>query len=152
MQFSFTGRHLPITLRVCRSLIWTQAAFVFLAGAFVIFAAVVLGSSSAIPFHGDTLSGGRAAALGAVYVGVGVVLVYLAIELGRLTGWARNAIVFTEVFLAILLLFRSFDLSASTVINVALYVVIVVLLFVPETRRAFEGTPASAQSAGSDPA
>lgn len=143
MQISFAKRSLPITVRVCRSLVWTQAAFVLLAGAFVVFAATVFGSSNQIPFHGDTLSGGRAAALGVVYIAAGLILVYLGIELGRLTPWARNAIVFAQVFLAILLLFRSFDLSVSTVINVALYVAIVALLYVPETRRAFDRGPAA---------
>lgn len=152
MQISFAKRSLPVTLRLCRSLVWTQAAFVLLAGAFVVFAATVFGTSNEIPFHGDTLSGGRAAALGLVYMAAGAILVYLGIELGRLASWVRNAIVFAQVFLAILLLFRSFDLSVSTVINVALYVAIIVLLFVPETRRAFERAPATTQPAEPDTA
>lgn len=144
MKFTFAGPRLPMTLRVCRTLVWTQAVFVVLAGAFVVFAATVFGSENEIPFHGDTLTGGRAAALGAVYIVVGLVLVYLGVELGRLASWARNAVVFAQVFLAILLLFRSFDLSVSTLINVVLYVAIVALLFAPETRRAFEAPRVSA--------
>ncbi len=148
MPYSFAGRTLPMTVRVCRSLVWTQASFVILAGVFVVFAATVFGSSNAIPFHGDTLSGTGAAALGLVYVGAGLLLAYLAFELGRLSPWARVAIVSMEVFLAVLLLFRSFDLSLSSVINLGLEAAIVGLLFVNETRRAFEGTSADVPRPG----
>lgn len=144
MKFAFAGPKLPITLRVCRTLVWTQAVFVMLAGAFVVFAATVFGNENEIPFHGDTLTGGRAVALGVVYIVVGLVLAYLGVALGRLASWARNAIVCAQVFLAILLLFRSFDLSVSTLINVVLYVAIVVLIFAPETRRAFDTPRATA--------
>jgi hypothetical protein len=145
VQFSFAGksRNLPMTLRVCRSLVWTQAAFVILAGIFVVFASTVFGSSNSIPFHGDTLSGGRAAMLGGVYVAAGLVLIYLALELGRLASWARNAIVSVQVFLAVLLFFRSFEISVSVAINVFFYASVIALLFAPDSRRAFEGTNAA---------
>jgi hypothetical protein len=152
VEFSFAGksRNLPMTLRVCRSLVWTQAAFVVLGGVFVVFASTVFGSSNSIPFHGDTLSGTPAALLGGVYVVAGLGLMYLGVELGRLTGWARNAIVSVQVFLAVLLFFRSFELSVSVAINVFLYVAIVALLFAPDTRRALDSTqPASATRADS---
>jgi hypothetical protein len=152
VQFSFAGtsRNLPMTLRVCRSLVWTQAAFVILAGIFVVFASTVFGSSNSIPFHGDTLSGGRAAMLGGVYIVAGLALIYLAVELGRLASWARNAIVSVQVFLAVLLFFRSFEISVSVAINVFFYAAVIALLFAPETRRALEGTRASSPATAAE--
>ncbi len=139
MAFSFSGRHLPMTLRVCRALVWTQAAFTILAGIFVVLTATLFGSSNAIPFYGGTLSGGAAVMLGLVYAVAGLTLVGLGVELGRLAPVARPFIVGMQVFLAVLELFRSFELSLSTVINVALYLTIIALLFAPDTHRALEG-------------
>ena len=144
MPFNFAGPNLPMTVRVCRSLAWTQAAFVILAGVFVVLAATIFGSGNAIPFHGDTLSGTGAAALGLIYVAAGLVLAYLGFELGRLSARARVAVICLEVFLGVLLVFRSFDLSLSSLINIGLDATIVALLFLPETRRAFDGTVAHA--------
>jgi hypothetical protein len=113
-----------------------------------VFASTVFGSSNSIPFNGQTLSGGSAATLGAVYVLAGLVLIYLGVELGRLRPWSRTAIVSAQVFLAVLLLVRSFELSVSVVINVFFYAAIIGLLFAPETRRALEGTlPAATEPA-----
>jgi hypothetical protein len=154
VQFSFAGRSLPMTVRMCRSLVWTQAAFVVLGGAFVIIAATVFGGNNAIPVHGDALSGNGAVMLGFVYLVVGAVLAYLGIELGRLTPWIRNVLAGAQVFLAVLLLFRSFDLSVSTVLNVLFCAAIVGLLFAPDTRRAFEGaaSPSVGPPRTTDPA
>jgi hypothetical protein len=143
MQFSFSGRTLPMTLRVCRSLVWTEAAFTVLSGVFVVLTAAVFGSSDAIPFHGDTLSGSGAVMLGVVYIAAGSALIWLGVELGRLAPWARTVIVSMQVFLVVLELFRSFDLSLSLVINGALYVAIIALLFAPDTHRALEGAAQS---------
>jgi len=148
VPFSFAGRKLPVTVRVCRTLVWTQASFVILAGVFVVFAATVFGSSNAIPFHGDTLTGTGAAVLGLVYVAAGLVLAYLGIELGRLSPWARVAVVSMQVFLAVLLLYRSFDLSLSSVINLGLEAAIVGLLFATNARRAFDGTAVDVPRSG----
>jgi hypothetical protein len=152
VQFSFAGRRLPITLRVCRSLVWAQAAFVILGGAFVIMATTVLGSSSQIPFHGDTLTGTSALMLGLVYVAAGLALAYLGIEVGRLASWARNALVCAQVFLAVLLFFRAIDLSVSTVLNVLFCAAIVGLLFAPDTRRALAQAAYSRSAGTADPA
>lgn len=156
MQFSFAKRQpLPMTVRLCRSLVWTQGAFVILAGIFVVFAATVFGTSNSIPFHGDSLSGGRAVALGMVYIAAGVVLVYLGVELGRLSAWARTVIICLQVFLAVLLFFRSFEISISVAINVCLYAAIVGLLFAPESRAALEGSvpnPTASPTPPSEPA
>lgn len=152
MQFDFSGHRPPVTVRILRSLVWTQATFILLAGTFVIFAASVFGTSSAIPFHGDTLSGARAAALGAVYVATGAALVYLGVEVGRLVRWARNATVFAQVFVAVLLIFQSTTVSVATVIDVGLDLAILVVLFVPGTRRAFERAAVAPTEPGADTA
>lgn|ERR1017187_751403 len=143
MSFSFTGRRLPMTLRVCRSLLWAQAAYTLLAGVFVLLITTLLGSGSAVQFRDGTLSGSGSIGLGLVYVIAAVALGWLGVQLGQLKPWARPGIVSMQVFLAILQLFRAFDLSVSTVINVALVVAIVVLLFVRDTERALGG-PAQA--------
>jgi hypothetical protein len=142
MSFSFAGRGVPMTVRVGRSLLWTQAAFITLAGLFVVLVSTLFGNSNSIPFGSNTLSGGGAAMLGVVYIVAGLVVGYLGIEFGRLTPWSRTAIASVQAFLAVLLLFRSFDLSLSLVINVVLFVAILALVFAPDTRRAFaSGVP-----------
>lgn len=152
MQFSFAARSLPITVRACRSLVWAQAALVILGGAFVILATMILGSSSQIPFHGDTLTGTGALALGVVYVAAGLALAYLGTELGRLAPSTRTALVCAEVFLAVVLFFRAFDLSISTVLNVLFCAAIVGLLFAPETSRALAKAAASPSTETAGPA
>ena len=148
MRFSFASPQLPMLVRVCRALVWTQAAFVILAGVFVVFAATVFGTTNSIPFHGDTLSGSRAAILGVVYIVAGIGLTYLGIALGRLQAWSRTVIVCAQVFLAVLLFFRSPELSLSTVINVFFYASIIGLVFAPEVRRAFEAPAVTPPLAG----
>jgi hypothetical protein len=138
MQFSFSAQSLPITVRACRSLVWAQAALTMLSGVFVVLVAVLFGTSESIPFHGATVAGGGAVLLGLVYLVAGLALVWLGIELGRLAPWARTVIVSFEVFLAVVQVFRSFDLSLSLFINVALSVGIIALLFAPETQRALQ--------------
>jgi hypothetical protein len=141
MPFTFAGPALPVTLRLCRTLVWTQAAFTILGGAFILMIALMFGSSDAIPFHGEALTGTGAAMLGAVYLAAGVALAWFGTALGRLAPWARAAIVSMQVFLALLTIFRSTDLSVSLAVNVALVVAIVALLFVPDTQRALVGAP-----------
>jgi hypothetical protein len=143
MSFGFATRPLPMSLRVCRSLVWAQAAYTVMAGLFVLLITGLLGSGSAIPFHDGTLSGEGAILLGLSYVAAGLALAWLAVLLGRLVSWARAGVVSMEVFLALLQLFRAFDLSVSTVISVLLSLGIVVLLFAPGTERALGG-PAQA--------
>jgi hypothetical protein len=140
MPFSFSGPILPITVRACRSLMWAQAALTMLSGVFVVLVAVLFGTSESIPFHGATLSGGGAVLLGLVYVVAGLALVWLGLELGRLAPWARTAIVSFEMFLVVVQVFRSFDVSLSLLINVGLCIGIIALLFAPETQRALQGT------------
>jgi hypothetical protein len=137
MQFSFAGRTLPMTLRVCRSLLWAQAALTILAGVFVALVTSLLGSSDTIPFDGGALGGGGALMLGVGYIAAGLALVWLGVELRRLAPWARPVIVGMLVFLATLQVVRSFEISTSLVINVALSVTIIALLFAPDTQRAF---------------
>lgn len=152
MQFSFAGRSLPMTIRMCRSLVWTQAGLVILGGAFVILAATVFGSSNEIPFNGTTLSGTAAAALGLGYAAAGLVLAYLGVELGRLAPWSRNALVVAQVLLLVLLVLRSFDLSVSTLLNVLFCAAIVGLLFAPDSSRALDAATSSRHPASTDPA
>jgi hypothetical protein len=140
MPFSFSGPSLPITVRACRSLVWAQAALTMLSGVFVVLVAVLFGTSESIPFNGATVSGGGAVLLGLVYVVAGLALVWLGLELGRLAPWARTVIVSLEVFLAALQVVRSFNVSLSLLINIALCIGIIALLFAPETQRAFQGT------------
>lgn len=137
MPFSFAERDLPFTLRACRSLLWAQAAYMLFAGIFVLLASVVLGGT--IPFRDGTVSGSGAAMLGIVYVLAALTLTWLGLALGRRAQWVRSAIVSMEVFLAVVQLVRAFDMSLSTVINVALFVAILSLLFIPSTQRAHEG-------------
>lgn len=141
MQFSFSGRSLPMALRVCRSLVWAQAAITILAGVFVVLVVSLLGSTDTIPFRGGSLGGSGALTLGIVYLGVGLALVWLGSELRRLTHWVRPAIVGAQALLISLQLLRSLELSTSMLINVALTVAILALLFVPDTHRAFESAP-----------
>jgi hypothetical protein len=143
VPLSFAARKLPMTLRVCRTLLWTQAAITSLGGVFVVLTATLFGATNAIPFHDGTLSGGGAVALGLVYMGAGLVLCWLGVALGQLAPWALVAIVSMQVFLAVLDLYRSFDLSPSTLFNVALYIAVVALAFAPDTRRALEHAPAT---------
>lgn len=49
MQPSFAARKLPITLRVCRTLLWTQAAITILGGVFVVLTATLFGATNSIP-------------------------------------------------------------------------------------------------------
>jgi len=141
MAFSFSGRDLPLSVRVCRTLVWTQAVYTFFAGLFVVLAGTLLNGS--LPFHGGTISGGGAAVIGLVYVVVAAVLTWLGVSLGRLAPWARTGIVMVQVFLATFELLRAFDLSLSTLITVTLCALILVLLFVPDTQRVLGG-PAQA--------
>jgi hypothetical protein len=143
MPLNFSGATLPMTLRVCRTLVWTQAAVVILGGVFVVLTVALLGSSIGIPFHDGTLSGWGAAGLGATYIGAGLVLIWLGVVLGQLARWALPAIVSMQVFLAVIDLFRSFALSTSMILDVVLYVAVLALLFAPDTRRALEGSPAA---------
>jgi hypothetical protein len=137
MQFSFAGRALPMTLRVCRSLLLAQAALTILAGVFVVLVTSLLGSSDTIPFRGGALGGSGALMLGVGYIAAGLGLAWLGVELRRLAPWARPLIVGLLLLLAMLQVLRSFELSMSLVINVALSVAIIALLFAPDTQRAF---------------
>lgn len=142
VTFSFAGQMLPMSLRVCRALLWTQAAFILLGGVFVLLTAAVFGRSSSIQFHGGLVSGGGAALLGALYVSAGLVLAGLAAALARLTGWSLPAIVVVEVILACLDLVRSLDASVSTVVHLSLAVAVVLLLLTPDARHALARGPA----------
>lgn len=138
MPFSFAASHeLPMAVRVCRSLVWAQAAYLLFAGIFVLLAAVVLGGT--IPFRDGTVSSSGAVMLGIVYVLAALTLVWLGTALGRRAPWVRAAIVSAEVFVVVVQLLRSFELSLSTFITVALFVAIVALLFVPATQGSVEG-------------
>lgn len=141
-----------MTVRLCRSLVWVQAMFAVLAGLFVVAAAVLFGSGNSVPFGSSSLTGSAAAILGGVYVLAGFALVYLGVELGRLASWARTAIVSLEVFLAVLLFFRTLEFSVSIVVNVCLYVAIIGLLFAPSTSAALLNRPKPVASAGTAPA
>jgi hypothetical protein len=138
MPFSSDRPELPVSLRLCRSLLLAQAVYTLFGGAFVLLTAVLLGGNYALPFHDGTLSGSGAAMLGAVYVISAAALSGLGVALGRTSPWARPAIVGMQVFLTAVQLFRALDLSVSTVVNIALLAAIVILLFVPQTQRALD--------------
>jgi hypothetical protein len=135
MPYRFAARGVPLPLRACRSLLWAQAAYTLFAGIFVLMTAVLLGGSFSIPFRDGTLNGGGATILGVVYIVAAATLAWLAFALVRREPWATPAIAGMEVFLAALQLLRGFDVSPSTLISVALYMAILVLLFTPGTQR-----------------
>lgn len=136
MSFSFAQPALPMTLRACRALVWTQGGLVALGGVFAAFTALAFGSGDSIPFHGGSVSGGAAAAVGAVYAAAGLTLAALGTALGRCAAWCLPAIVAMEAVLAVLYALRAFDLSFSTLLNLALVAAVLVLLVSPSTRHA----------------
>jgi hypothetical protein len=144
MPFEFSGAELPLATRACRAVVWTQAGLTILGGVFILLTATLLGSSTAILFHGGALSGGVAAALGGVTICAGVALVLLGAALGRRAPWALAALLGVEALLAALVLLRAFDLSPATVLNLLLCVAAVALLVAPDTRRALAGRTTTA--------
>ena len=139
MSFSFAGPQPPLTIRICRALIWLQALLIILAGISVILAVLLFGNDNAIPFGTGTITGSGAETLGGVYIIAGLALAMIGYSVGRLMPWARIAAVSIQVFLAILLVVRSLDASVSTFINVALFVAIILLLYLPPSNTAFAG-------------
>lgn len=125
--YSFGGRNLPATIRAARALLFLEAGILVLAGAFAVIIALFLGAGNAIPFAGTTLSGVGAAALGVAYGALGLVALYFGIELGRLTGWSRNAVVGLQAALIVLFMARG-DFSASLVLSVAVCIAVSVLV------------------------
>ena len=148
MSFSFGGPQAPLTIRVCRALIWLQALLIILAGISVILAVLFFGDTDSIPFGTSTLSGSGAEILGGVYIAAGVVLAMVGIGVGRMQAWARVAVVSIQVFLAIVLVVRSLDASVSTFLNAGLFVAIVVLLYLPPSNQAFAGRTGLPRTAG----
>ena len=128
MSFSVSTPALSRSVRVCRSLVWIQAALSILTGAFVVLVTLLFGSGGSIPFAGGALTGAGAVALGAGYIAAGVVVAWLGAELGRPARWVPALLAGAEVLLTALALLRSFDLSIGTVLNVALAVAIVAIL------------------------
>jgi hypothetical protein len=126
MPSSPSARELPTAIRVCRSLLWAQAAYLLFSGIFVLLATVILGGT--IPFRGGSVSGSAAAMLGAVYVLAALTLTWLGVALGRRETWTRPAIASAEVFIIVVQLVRSFEMSVSTVVTAALVVAILALL------------------------
>src|SRR5579864_1942617 len=116
--FKFGGRTLPTTIRTARGLLFLEAGILILAGAFAIVLGLFLGAGNAIPFAGTTVSGSGAAALGVLYAALGLGALYLGVELGRLTGWSRNAVVVLQAALIVLFMARG-DFSVSMVLSVA---------------------------------
>jgi hypothetical protein len=139
MPSSPSARELPTAIRVCRSLLWAQAAYLLFSGIFVLLATVILGGT--IPFRDGSLSGSAAAMLGAVYVLAALTLTWLGVALGRRETWARPAIASAETFIIVVQLVRSFEMSVSMSISVGLFVAVTALLFLPGAERALE-TPA----------
>ncbi|MHB8717947.1 MAG: hypothetical protein ACYDAC_03520 [Candidatus Dormibacteria bacterium] len=144
MSFSFTAPRTPLILRICRTLIWVQALLIILAGISVILAVLLFGGNGSIPLGNRALSGSGAEILGGVYVGAGIGLFAIGAGVARARPWARLSAVCIQLFLAILLVARSLDVSVSTFLNAGLFIAIVVLLYLPPTRAAF-GRPASPQ-------
>lgn len=133
---------LPTTLRLCRIVLWVQAAYTVLGGVFALMAATLFAATSAIPFHGGTLSSTGAAMLGWIYVGAGTVLGTLAATLRPSRGWMFVTLVGAELFVAIVDLWRDFDLTASTLFTLAMAVSAVLLVLTATSRRALGLLPA----------
>ena len=144
--YNFGGRDLPTTIRIARALLYLEAGILVLAGVFAVILGVLLGSGDAIPFAGTTLSGQGAAFIGLLYVAMGGGAVYLAVELGRLTGWSRVAIIGLQAVLIVLFMARG-DFSISLVLSLALCIGIAVLLVSSSATAALERGKAVAPDA-----
>jgi hypothetical protein len=148
-RFNFSGRALPMTLRVARSLVLIQACLL-LSAAFVMLIAVVLGAGNSVPFAEASLSGGSAAALAVFYGALGVISAYLAVELARIAPWTRNALIGLEAVLVVLFLARG-DLSVSLVVSVVLCLAVAGLLVTSSASTAFSGGAASTTTEAAAP-
>jgi hypothetical protein len=149
-RFNFSGRALPMTLRVARSLVLIQACLLLLSAAFVMLIAVVLGAGNSVPFAGANLSGGSAAALAVFYGALGVISVSLAVDLARMAPWTRNALIGLEAVLIILFMARG-DLSISLVVSVLLCLAVAGLLVTSSASTAFSGGPAGTSTEAAAP-
>lgn len=141
-QFSFGGAKPPATIRGARALLFLQGGILVLAGAFVVVVAVLLGTGNAIPFAGSTVAGTTAVALGVFYAALGLAAVYVGIELGRLTSWARAATIGLEAVLIVLFMARG-DFSFSSVLSVAMCVGVAVLVVTTSASVALAGARAT---------
>jgi hypothetical protein len=129
---------------VATAIVFFQAAILLLAGVFVLIVALI-GSGNSIPFAGQTLSGGAAMVLGALYVGLTIAATYIGIALRRLVSWARNACVGLEAAMIVLFMAHG-DLSVNLVINLLLCLAVVGLLVAPSVTAALKAAGAASQS------
>jgi hypothetical protein len=149
-RFNFSGRALPVTLRVARSLVLIQACLLLLSAAFVMLIALVLGAGNSVPFAGASLSGGSAAALAVFYAALGAISFYLAIDLTRMAAWTRNALIGLEAVLIIMFMARG-DLSISLVVSVLLCLAVAALLVTSSASTAFSGGAATTTTEAAAP-
>jgi len=126
-QFSFAGSKAPATIRGAQTLLFLQGGLLVLAGLFVVAVSLLFGASNAIPFAGGTLSGAAAVTLGVVYGALGAAAVYIGLELGRETSWARTAAIGLEAVLIVVFMARG-DVSISSVLDVLLCVAVAALV------------------------
>ncbi|MFN2582294.1 MAG: hypothetical protein ABR498_06090 [Candidatus Dormibacteria bacterium] len=152
--FNFGGRELPPTVRSARALLYLEAGILMLAGAFAVIIGVVLGAGNAIPYAGVMITGSGAALLGVLYIALGLAATGFAVQLGRLAGWSRNAIIVLQAVLIVLFMARG-DFSFSLFLSVLLCIAVAVLLVtssasaaLSKPSRAAKREVSSAQSKG----
>lgn len=144
MLYSFGGRKLPQTVRWARALVYVEASLQIISGLFLAIVAAVLGN--AVSIGSTELSGGATLALAAGYVAIGVVLVYLGVELTRLTEWARLTLLPFQLFLGAVFILRADGQIFSIALGIGLPAAVIALLWSAQAKEAFQ-SPRSASAA-----
>jgi len=131
-------------------LLFLEAGILLLAGVFAIVLGIVLGSGNSIPFAGTTIGGQGAALIGLLYIALGGLGVYLALELGKLVSWSRTATIGLQAALIVLFMARG-DFSASMVVSVGICIAVAVLLVLPSASAALEPAVATPTTESTTP-
>lgn len=136
MTLSFAPPRLPATVRVCRALLWTQAALAVFSGIFVLLVTHLYGTSDGVSFNSGSVAGASATVLAVGYLAVAAALGAFAGALrSRVRIVVTRALVGFEVLLAAAQLYRAAGLSSSSILPVALCVAVVALILMPASRR-----------------
>ena len=145
MPFSFGGPEFPISLKITRSLVYTEASILFIIALFLVAIDVTIPNST-------TLSSGQIVGLAALFLALGGGVVYLGVVLSQLHTWTRNAILGVQVLLLAYSALRvSSDTWESFILILILVGGVVWSLFAPTSRAAFAGTSTTSDSASSEP-